>query len=264
MPLVVTRGPKVGRCNISGVSAKLTSDHVPPKGTNRFPRMQLHRLVDSLGARPGERTRGRQFQQGVKFRSLCEVCNRDVLGTLCDPELVSFANSVSEYLRSPINLPAMANFRVRPGLVARAVAGHILAIGVERFPRGEMGDAVADFVLDAKAQVPEKLGIYYWPYPYWDQISIRGCCYLVRWGAPPLVISVLKFMPLAFMVTWDVDPGFSIPHINLTDLIVGSGSAAINIPINFRNIPRQRYPEAPDDDGIVLHGADSYFAERKR
>lgn len=264
MPLPITRGPKVGRCNICGQNALLTSDHVPPKGTMRFPRMQLNSLVDALNAEPGERAKGRFFQSGVKFRSLCQRCNRDVIGTLYDPELVEFSNSVSGYLYSQVDLPRIGAFSTRPGILARAVAGHILAIGVEQFPRGEMGDAMADLVLDPSANFPDKLGIYYWLYPYWDQVSIRGFGYLVRWGAPPLVISVIKFMPLAFMVAWDVHPGFTIRHPNLCDFVVGCGSTRTKVPLSFRSIPPQRYPEAPGKHGAVLLGSEAYIAERRR
>jgi len=264
MALPITKGPKAGRCNICGQHGRLTADHVPPKGTLRFPRMVLNSITDALNAEPPARNKGRIFQNGVKFNSLCERCNRDVLGTLYDPELVAFANAVSKYLHSSVILPNIGSFSIKPGLIARAIAGHILAIGVEQFPRGDMGEAMAEMVLAPNSPMPEKLKMYYWLYPYWDQVSIRGCGYLVRWGAPPLVISVLKFMPLAFMVAWDVDPRLNIPHANLIDFAAGRGAESVNVPVNFVDVPHQRYPEAPRSEGAVLHGSESYLAERKK
>ncbi len=230
----------------------------------RFHRMQLNSIVDALNAEPSKKAKGRLFQSGVKFRSLCQQCNRDVVGTLYDPELVEFSNSVSQYLHSQVALPVIGSFTTRPGILARAVAAHILAIGVEQFPRGKMGDAMADLVLDPNAHFPDKLGIYYWLYPYWDQVSIRGCSYLPRFGAPPLIMSILKFTPLAFMVTWDAHPGFKFPHMNLCDSIAGAGLVPTQVWLNFRSLPHQRYPEAPVEDGAVLIGSEAYLAERRR
>lgn len=69
MPLLKTKGPKFGKCNICAEPAKLSEDHVPPKGVIRFPRMQLYNIASSLNAEAAAKQRGRQFQQGVKFRS---------------------------------------------------------------------------------------------------------------------------------------------------------------------------------------------------
>ena len=264
MPFPKTKGPPNGRCNICGEFGPLTEDHVPPKGTLRFPRMQLYRMADALSVKRSERGQPRNFQRGVKFRTTCKGCNRDVLGRLYDPELVRFSNEIASYLSSRFSLPSVASFQAKPGHIARAVLGHILAIGVERFPRGEMGDAAAEYVLDPSGAIPSKLGIYYWPYPFWDQVAVRGCGWVESFGAPPLVLSLLKFMPLAYMVTWDIPPSFHVPHRNLADLISGSRDKVTQIPVNFTEVPPQRYPEAPDDDGMVLHGQDSFFADWQR
>ncbi|MGM0496207.1 MAG: hypothetical protein ACQERX_06050 [Bacillota bacterium] len=263
MPLLKTKGPKFGRCNICGEEHKLTTDHVPPKGTIKFPKMKLFNIIEALNAKPYQKNKGRDFQQGVKFRSLCKHCNGDLLGGYYDPELIKLANKISNYLSSFVTLPAKTTFSTSPGLIVRAVLGHILAIGVERFPRGEMGDAAAELVLDKDALLPEKLGVYYWIYPYWDQVSIRQFVFKVKLGTPSIVVSLIKFMPIAFMVTWNPDPNFNIPFYNLVDFAVGSGNNMAEIPVNFFNIPSQRYPEAPGDNGIALHGPESYYARRQ-
>ena len=87
MPLPQTRGPLRGRCNICGEEKKLTSDHVPPKGVNRFTRMELHSVSGALNALEGKKKKFRQFQNGVKFRSLCRDCNGGLLGKKYDPAL---------------------------------------------------------------------------------------------------------------------------------------------------------------------------------
>lgn len=68
MPLIRTKGPKRGLCNICGEHGDLTEDHVPPKGTIKFPRMTLYGIGEVLNAQAEKDRRGRDFQQGVKFR----------------------------------------------------------------------------------------------------------------------------------------------------------------------------------------------------
>ncbi|RYY02146.1 MAG: hypothetical protein EOO53_14005 [Gammaproteobacteria bacterium] len=265
MPLPMTKGPTLGKCNICALTnQKLTSDHVPPKGTIKFPRMKLHSIIDFLEAKDGMPQKGREFQQGVKFRTICESCNSNIIGSQYDPALIKLCNDISDYLQSQIVRPTVMSFRAQPDLVARAIAGHILSIGVEHFPRGEMGDALAEFVLNPNSSPPNGLAIHYWLYPYWEQVSIRGAGLLVRFGTPPLVISLIKFTPIAFMITWDADPGFDFPYPNLVDHIPSTPREFADIPLDFRIVPPARYPEAPGGEGVVLHGTESYVATRTK
>ena len=263
MPLAKTRGPKYGKCNICGDDADLTSDHVPPKGVLKFNRVDLHNIAVALSAEETGPIKGRFFQRGVKFRSICQNCNRDLLGALYDPELVSFSNDVSRYLTSQLTLPAIAKFSVRPGLIAKAIAGHILAIGLERFPRGVMGDALAEFVRDPDSAPPDGLSIFYWPYPYWSQVLIRGFGIGINWGSPCVVASVIKFWPMAYMITYNHDQRIRFFHMDLCKFIVGAGQSKVELPVRLTNIPAEHYPEAPDESGIRLHGEDSYYVRRR-
>lgn len=261
MPLPITKGPAIGTCNVCGQkNQKLTSDHVPPKGTIKYPRMKLHSLVDFMGAQKFNKVEGRSFQQGVKFRTICESCNSRVIGTLYDPPLVALSNDISKYMFSQVVRPKLAYFRTQPDLVARAIAGHILALGLEHYPRGEMGDALASFVLDRDAAPPDGLGIYYWVYPYWEQVSIRCFSFLINFGTPPLIVSLLKYTPIAFMLTWKADPIFNIPYPNLLNYFPNEPGGFADVPLDFTLIPPARYPEMPGKEGVSLHGQDSYLA----
>ena len=238
----------------------------------RFPENALKRRNIVLGQmyrndliEKAEKDRkGRDFQQGVKFRSICSVCNNDYLGGLYDQELKNFANDVGSYLHSLVARPNSTTFPVVPGKIIRAVCGHILALGVERFPRGDMGDAMADLVLNPDKEIPDSLHFYYWVYPFWDQVAIRNFGFLVHTGTPPLVSSVLKFFPLAFMILWEPATDFRSSLVRLNDYCVGAGNNQVDIPFRLTNIPPQRFPEAPGDSGVTLHGSDSYFSSRLR
>ncbi len=262
MPYLTTKGPKKGRCNICGNLGKLTEDHVPPKGVIKFPKSRLYPIMDALQAPRPAKSKGRNFQNGVKFRSICGNCNGDWLGALYDPHLIEMTNQVGQYLNSLITLPSVARIDVQPGLVLRSILGHVLAIGVERFPRGEMGDVFAELVLDPDKEIPKEIGVYYWVYPYWDHVMIRGFGFMEHFGGPVVISSVIKYTPLAFMVTWDTDSSIQLPHFNLVDYCIGSGMNRAEIPVNFINLPSIRYPEAPGNDGATLHGRDSYLSRR--
>ena len=138
-----------------------------------------------------------------------------------------------------------------------------MALGVEVFPRGDMGDLFADLVLDDAAELPEKLKVFYWLYPYWEQVSIRGCGVMVNLGAAHVVVSVLKFTPLAFMVAVEPDKKLNIPHLDLRRYCIGSGMHQARVSLSFKNLPPPRYPEAPGDSGAVMHTTHSYIATRK-
>lgn len=143
---LITKGPREGHCNICDVHDKLTEDHVPPKGTIRIAQVEMLHIVDLLKANRPKKSR-RSSQNGVKFRSLCATCNNHHLGHTYDPELISFTDQVTHFLKSSVTLPPSTTVRIRPGYVTRAVLGHLLAVGVERRARGEMGDQVVDFFL---------------------------------------------------------------------------------------------------------------------
>lgn len=264
MPFIQTKGLKRGLCNICGKHGKLTEDHVPPKGTLKFPRMVLYDIGEVLNTKAEKDRRGREFQRGVKFRSICAKCNGDYLGGLYDQELKEFSNNVGNYLHSLVARPAVTFFSVAPGKVIRAVCGHILAIGVERIPRGDMGDAMANLVLNPHQEIMDDLHVYYWVYPFLDQVAIRNFGFLDRFGTSPIISAVLKFFPLAFMVLWSPPSSFSPPAFRLNDYCVGSGNSQAEIPLSLSEIPPQRFPEAPSDTGMTLHGNDSYFASRLR
>ena len=227
MALPVVKGPKHGRCN----------------------------SPEKIG-------KPRHFQRGVKFRTTCISCNRDVLGSLYDKALIKLSNDVSAYLFSQISRPARTSFNTQPGLVARAVFGHIMAIGVGCFPRGQSGDVMAKCVLNPCYEISNQLKLYYWLYPFWDQVLIRGMSMMVRLGSPPIFVSLINFMPFAFLVAWDPDPRIRFPYPNLCDYIKGEYDDYADIPLDLGIVPRQHYPEMPTGEGIALHGRDAFRATR--
>jgi len=254
-----TRGPKVGHCNICDTHGPLTVDHVPPKGTLGIPQVDLFHITDMLSVERADKVKRRHMQSGVNFRSLCARCNNGLLGARYDPALISFTNAVHTYLKSSLSLPEVVSVSVTPGLVARAVLGHLFAIGLERRGKTPLLDAAVRFFLDEAEAMPDGLDIYYWVHPHKHQVQIRDAG-LVTFKSKPIVFWCLKYFPLGFMVTWGVDDRRRLKLPNLRDFMLNAGNHPADVPLPLRSLPNAHWPEAPADDGAVLYGNDAVGA----
>lgn len=268
--LVNTWGPAVGHCNICDSHTKLTEDHVPPKGTLGIPQADLFHIVELLsGQRPIGKKKGRLMQNGVKFRSLCARCNSALLGAQYDPELIKFSNSVHMFLKSAISIPEVASVEIKPGLVARSVLGHLFAIGIERREKTPMLAAAAQFFEDVNLPIPDGMEIYYWVYPYKRQLAVRDGALLTDFfKSPPIVFWCLKYFPLGFMITWDEDVVGRINLPRLRDFMINGGNHPAKVPLIFKPVVEEAWPEAPTENGATFYGSGAFgalpHATRKR
>jgi len=119
----IKRG-QIDICNICGVKTKLTWDHVPPKCCNNRYSIKVNSWVNGL---PLENSFEKQYQNGIRFRTLCEKCNNDLLGAKYDNELAEFTNQVTSIVTSSVISPAVINVPVKVNRLARAICGHLLA-----------------------------------------------------------------------------------------------------------------------------------------
>lgn len=145
----VTRGPKIGICNICGDQGPLTEDHTPPKGSARITQVEMHHIAALLCA-DKQRSRGRVSQNGVKFRTLCGRCNNSLLGTNYDPAFNDFSQRVSSYLKTALALPTIMHVRAKPHKIARSLIGHLCALGVDRYQKGPKTEDLREYLLDEK------------------------------------------------------------------------------------------------------------------
>jgi hypothetical protein len=249
---VITKGSRVGVCNICGVYGPLTDDHVPPKGASRLTQVEMMHIVDMLRA---ERPRyGTRFSQnGVKYRTLCATCNNRRLGHHYDPSLVALSRDVRRYLESTLSLPAETLFETKPNRLARSVVGHLLAQGVGEHRSGQIMEELTDYFLDEAAPFPSRLKLYYWVYPYNDQVAIKAATFSPYYWKSFSVFMLLKFFPLSFFVLSDEPPEWMIPYRRLDALLTSDIDRLIMLPVDFHNLPPRRWPEAPGKEGVVMH-----------
>jgi hypothetical protein len=175
LPLLIeTRGPKSGKCNICGAIGKLTEDHTPPKGCTKIKKVDLHHIIEHLNA-AAPRSKGRLSQNGVKYRTLCGVCNNQRLGLEYDPEFIAFVNRIADYLKTNIQLPSVMHVTAKPQRVMRSLLGHMCAQGVNRYDKGKITNPITEYFQDSSKPLPSEIKIYYWPFPYKDHVMARDC-----------------------------------------------------------------------------------------
>jgi len=255
------RGASIGPCNICGLVAPLTEDHVPPKGTLKLPQADLFHIADLVSVdRPIGKKRSRHMQSGMLYKSLCGNCNNSLLGAKYDQSLIDFANGISEFLRSSIQVPFEVKVRTKPGLLARAVIGHLLAVDVNRTESTILLDAARSFVLQDSLPLPTGIEVHYWVYPYRRQVAIRDASLMLDFFKTNIVFWCLKFFPVGFMVTWGNEHPHRLALPKLRDYMLNAGTHDTDVPVRLDSVPHQFWPEAPSDDGAVFYGEAAHAA----
>lgn len=252
-----TYGPRFGRCNICLSDGPLTEDHIPPKGSYRPTQVDLLHITDLLTVdRPiSNRKNSRHLQSGLSYRILCPNCNNNLLGTKYDPALATFARSTHNFLQTPFAVPRAPSVRIQPGLVARAILGHLFAVGLNRTERTPLLTAAQEFVLDDSLPLPDGIDIRYWIYPYRWVVAIRDAGLMTDFfKSKPIVFWLLKFFPLGFMVTLQLENPRRLNLPSLRTYMLNAGTHYAEVPLPLVGIPHQFWPEAPNDDGAVLFG----------
>lgn len=247
-----TRGPEIGVCNICGQMAKLTEDHIPPKGVPRVGQAYLSNLVDSLGAEKAGKG-PRLFQNGVKYRSICRICNNDLLGAAYDPHLISFCMAVDAAFRTRLHLPQ--DFEVHQNRLFRSVLGHLLAHGVGLHRTGPFPSSKTDYFLDQTMSFPSDLKLYCWVYPYQRQVMCRWMASIfdMRYHRDPFIFSIAKFFPVAWLCSSAELPQHSEAGVLRVDsLATGNIDDRAVITLSPSCVPRPTWPESPGDNGAVF------------
>jgi hypothetical protein len=249
---ITTRGPLEGICNICGEFGKLTEDHIPPKGSIRVTQVEMFDIISMLSM--DKPKKGRVSQNGVKYRTICFQCNNDRLGLNYDPEFNEFNKFVGMLLKSSLELPEIINVKGKPNKIVRALIGHLLAFELDGYNKGEKIIQLQEYFLNEKLEFPKDINIYYWPYPYKNQIIIKDAGLCFDFFQDFTNFMLLKFFPMAYMVTL-TDPKSN--QINLPNLVKRLSLGLddkVDIPIHLKKIPHQSWPEAPTDSGAVLYG----------
>src|SRR2546422_2619722 len=250
----VTKGPKVGACNICGSHGPLTEDHTPPKWAIRVKQVEMHHIARILSV-PKPTSGGLFSQDGVKFRTLCARCNNQLLGASYDPAFNEFSRAVGLFLKSALTLPPITYVKGKPQKIARSLFGHLSAQGVDRYLKGPHTEDVRDYFLDPARPLPNYLDIYYWIYPYQTQVLVRDAVLKDLRYEDNAYILIMKFFPLAFLVVWDKPKGYDYNRFpNLAKWGQLGIDDTVDMPVQLSIVPHERWPEAPEDHTFVMYG----------
>lgn len=249
---IETRGPETGQCNICGRTAKLTEDHIPPKGVPRVGQAFLIDIHARLGTANTKR-KARQFQRGVTYRSICSYCNTHLLGSRYDPSLVKMAKDVDRVIAERMWLPI--SLRVQPNRLMRSAVGHLIAHGIGLYRRASFFRSMSDYFLDEGHVLPPRYTAHAWLYPHNDQF-VSQCVGLASAGRSTSLISVLKFYPICIALFNEAEPDFgSMATLRLDHLLCDDINAICDVELPVAGVPPKLWPEAPREmaNEAVLH-----------
>ncbi|MDJ0569164.1 MAG: hypothetical protein QNJ53_08950 [Pleurocapsa sp. MO_192.B19] len=254
---VLIKGEKQGYCRICKQYGDLTHDHIPPKGSITISPVALRTLAQN------KEIKSVIAQGGASFRTLCSNCNNNLLGKQYDPELNkvskevgSLVNKISDLSYRGFSLPPKVEIDIKPQRLARAVIGHLLASNYhptqsesdikKHVPSSE---ELRNFFLDQNVALPENFNIYYWFYPGNRQVLIREAFMsFYSHNREPLIFGLIKFAPIAYMLTRDEPKNCKPNALNLfSNRNIGIDNTE-KIQINLDSYPRLDSPEAPNDD----------------
>ncbi|MCR8928846.1 hypothetical protein NLI92_004269 [Priestia megaterium] len=244
------RREKISQCNICLKEAKLSWDHVPPKGGIKLTAVEQEPLLQYL-SRNDEERKFNTSQNGVKYRTLCSDCNSK-LGSCYDPTLNQFALEIGQILKSKLTLPQTINIKTKPSHLIRSICGHLLAAKND-VEYTNFDTELREFVFDESKQLPENYKVFYWLYPYSSTIIMRDTGIVninkdKRFG----MINTLKYFPVAYMVT-DFKQYEGLRE--LTSFCSQNISEEISIPIDLAPIRESYWPELVDKDNILFSGS---------
>lgn len=240
----------------------MTQDHLFPQGLAIPGQRRVTQILHQIN--PNYRGRQGTFlaQNGVKKATLCADCNNRVLGTELDPALISLyraASAAMEHLRYPVAGGVIFE-GVNLNRVARAVAGHLLAL--DDVPRATYRPdrLLRRFVLDRRSGLHPALRFHMWLYPFHKQGMLKDLNHF-EFGAKydPMWICAFKTYPLAFGFSTEVqNPTFRLPgSLDLTDHITADDEQLFHLRLMALPIVDNNWPFAPHPKGGIFTGMNS-------
>jgi hypothetical protein len=195
-----------GYCLICGTHGKLSIDHVPPQGSVTITRVEQRHMCEMIGVKATS-IKGVPSPNGSKFRTICNKCNSEILGSV-DSEVSSVSKNltlkIKDYFENFNNIYNSVSVDINALNYARAMVGHVLsATSVTECrepskPRPYFSP-LQDFVLGNDEALNETHDLYFWFYPRNRHVSAKYVQFYNEGHSAG--ISLLAFYPLAFLIT---------------------------------------------------------------
>jgi len=254
----------VRRDNICNLCKKtypsLTWDHVPPKGGLDLSAMEIRSYSNSY-SNPISSLRSIS-QNGLKFRTLCQKCNNEILGSNNDDCFNKLMRDVKQIITSQLVMPPITIIKTYPTKIIKAILGHLLASKTD-FCNTKLDIITRGYLLDETAVLPENVHVYWWIFPY-DCTIIRNDVLQLDNGIIKYY-SILKSFPLGFAVSYNCElDDYGLDELNKYKNC--NINSQVNIPLNLYDIKNWDYPEHLRYSGIQLLNkeANDIFASKKK
>ncbi|MFJ4393317.1 hypothetical protein [Pseudomonas sp. NPDC089396] len=235
----------------------MTKDHLFPKSLVAPGQRRVTRIAQQVD--PNFRGRQGSFlaQNGVTKSTLCSDCNNRVLGTELDPKLIDAYKAASKPLESA-KFPVMGTLYLNGvylNKVARAVAGHMIALSDKPEPRSPMIRHLRRFVL-GRGELHSSLQFHMWLYPSSRQGMLKDLFHTVFGaGYEPMQISAFKTYPLAFAFSTIIEnPNYRLNGVMDLTPYISNETMAYNLKIPTCPLVDFNWPYAPHRDGAILTG----------
>lgn len=210
---------EIDRCNICGLSSKLTWDHVPPKSA-LFERNIYANTLFSQGKLPSTDCHMRRYQNGIKYRTICEKCNNDILGRndniykdFIYSVVAQLVNSDKESHGDPLFRPVVVETKINRLL--RAICGHFLAMKTGYDDQTLVEECLREYVFDESMPL-SGIKMFCWFYPYNTVLNVRDVAILEGKENvhPRGLVSVMATFPLGFMISTEEEPECGVDELS--------------------------------------------------
>ena len=211
-------------CNVCGTYGKMTWDHVPPKAAYNGTMIKVNTAFSGM---PEENAYHKKYQNGIKFRSVCQQCN-NVLLSKYDIVYADFVEKVAKFLENCDISNSITEIEIDVNLLCKGIIGHFLSAKDFFDEKCTVDVALRRYLISN--ELPPELKIYYWIYPYKTINIIRDVVAgsVLETRFPKGMISVIAAFPIAFMIAMDDDSKI-LP--NLLDCLDMN-----KIPLNMRTM----------------------------
>ena len=195
-----TKKQKIDICNICGKTSQLTWDHVPPKFCFNAGFVKYNSMMGKVDLS----NKYSISQNGVKFRTICENCNNNLLGAKYDKEYKKLVDCLYNLYISKGKIPQYIIIKgLKINKIARAVVGHFLAAR-EDFCDSDIERELRKYFLDEMALPPKDLNLLYYTYRYNTMMIIRDIVPKhfgnLEYDVPNAFQSCLNTFPIAFIL----------------------------------------------------------------
>jgi hypothetical protein len=255
-PIYGKRGP----CALCLNYSDLTENHVPPEAAgNDGNWIAQSYLVDSTANK--DLYRGRSFNGGIRFRTICATCNNS-LGGREDKAIVSFFDGMRMIVESPIIVAPLTHVCAKPNLVYKGLLAHVVSANDGGVPSAFDSEA-REIFFGRRSLRLSSWNLFYWIYIEPSCFLMRNA-YLAAWQPSVEVnpVQILKTYPLGFVFT---RKSYFFGLANNLNFVTPRDDDETDIPIFvYRRENHAVWPALSGGSTTVMLAGDSFGLIRRR